>query len=192
MSVFTPGSDEVIVNMNVSVDLLKKVAGGPGISLDAAEMAEAFKKAYDNQVMTVGQQLAFDYNGQKFDLIVEGVDYPALESARKTRFERGQVKSTLNIEFVKRRDSQTPILFTSGKAGANTNTNLFKKEFNFEQVGIGGLGAEFEKIFRRAFASRIFPGLIKEIGMNHVRGILLYGPPGKIWVIMLVCVVYLP
>ena len=34
---------------------------------------------------------------------------------------------------------------------------LFKhKEFNFEKLGIGGLDAQFEQIFRRAFASRVF------------------------------------
>jgi len=37
-------------------------------------------------------------------------------------------------------------------------TNLFKtKEFNFEKLGIGGLDDEFGDIFRRAFASRVFP-----------------------------------
>jgi vesicle-fusing ATPase len=45
-------------------------------------------------------------------------------------------------------------------------------------MGIGGLGHQFETMFRRAFASRIFPGLVKELGINHVRGILLFGPPG--------------
>ena len=45
-------------------------------------------------------------------------------------------------------------------------------------MGIGGLGVQFETMFRRAFASRIFPGLVKELGINHVRGILLFGPPG--------------
>lgn len=46
-------------------------------------------------------------------------------------------------------------------------------------MGIGGLDQEFSAIFRRAFASRIFPPeLIMELGINHVRGILLYGPPG--------------
>ena len=35
---------------------------------------------------------------------------------------------------------------------------LFKsKEFNFEKLGIGGLDAQFDQIFRRAFASRVFP-----------------------------------
>ncbi len=46
-------------------------------------------------------------------------------------------------------------------------------------MGIGGLDKEFAQIFRRAFASRIFPKeFVKKIGINHVRGMLLYGPPG--------------
>lgn len=37
-------------------------------------------------------------------------------------------------------------------------TNLFKtNDFNFQKLGIGGLDAEFADIFRRAFASRVFP-----------------------------------
>lgn len=38
------------------------------------------------------------------------------------------------------------------------NSNIFKqKEFNLQSLGIGGLSAEFADIFRRAFASRVFP-----------------------------------
>jgi vesicle-fusing ATPase len=49
----------------------------------------------------------------------------------------------------------------------------------FNHRGIGGLDNEFSQIFRRAFASRIFPpGLVDKLGIQHVRGILLYGPPG--------------
>jgi len=37
-------------------------------------------------------------------------------------------------------------------------SNIFKqKEFNLQSLGIGGLSAEFADIFRRAFASRVFP-----------------------------------
>ena len=46
-------------------------------------------------------------------------------------------------------------------------------------MGIGGLDKEFNTIFRRAFASRVFPPeVIQQLDMKHVRGILLYGPPG--------------
>ena len=56
---------------------------------------------------------------------------------------------------------------------------IFNGNFNFEEMGIGGLNKQFEIIFRRAFASRIIPDkIIKDLGINHVRGILLHGPPG--------------
>lgn len=38
------------------------------------------------------------------------------------------------------------------------SSNIFKhKEFNLQSLGIGGLSNEFADIFRRAFASRVFP-----------------------------------
>lgn len=64
-------------------------------------------------------------------------------------------------------------------------------DWDFTKMGIGGLDAEFSNIFRRAFASRIFPpSVIQKLGIAHVKGllkllpviensgILLYGPPG--------------
>lgn len=46
-------------------------------------------------------------------------------------------------------------------------------------MGIGGLDSEFAAIFRRAFASRLFPpDVIARLGVQHVRGMLLFGPPG--------------
>jgi vesicle-fusing ATPase len=37
---------------------------------------------------------------------------------------------------------------------------------NFEEMGIGGLDKEFQTIFRRAFASRVYPpALVKQMGL---------------------------
>eukprot|EP01053_Blabericola_migrator_P002263 Blabericola_migrator_1__2262@NODE_1625_length_4143_cov_95_086114_g1058_i0_p1_GENE_NODE_1625_length_4143_cov_95_086114_g1058_i0NODE_1625_length_4143_cov_95_086114_g1058_i0_p1_ORF_typecomplete_len757_score122_06AAA/PF00004_29/1_7e32AAA/PF00004_29/7e16RuvB_N/PF05496_12/7_8e05RuvB_N/PF05496_12/3_6e07AAA_22/PF13401_6/3_4e07AAA_22/PF13401_6/0_013AAA_5/PF07728_14/0_00021AAA_5/PF07728_14/2_1e05AAA_3/PF07726_11/0_0033AAA_3/PF07726_11/0_0002AAA_3/PF07726_11/1_9e02IstB_IS21/PF01695_17/2_2e05IstB_IS21/PF016 len=59
------------------------------------------------------------------------------------------------------------------------SNNLFKQNFNFEELGIGGLDKEFADIFRRAFASRIYPPqVLRELGITHVKGLLLHGPPG--------------
>lgn len=56
---------------------------------------------------------------------------------------------------------------------------ILAPNFKFEDMGIGGLDTEFSSIFRRAFASRIFPpALVEKLGIQHVKGILLYGPPG--------------
>eukprot|EP00951_Prasinocladus_malaysianus_P013832 scaffold105134_cov38-Prasinocladus_malaysianus.AAC.2 len=57
---------------------------------------------------------------------------------------------------------------------------IFKsKELSFEKLGIGGLDSQFDDIFRRAFASRVFPpDVVEKLGISHVKGMLLYGPPG--------------
>ena len=60
-----------------------------------------------------------------------------------------------------------------------TQSNLLKTEFNFSAYGIGGLDSEADQVFRRAFASRIFPAsFLSRLGVSHVKGIMLYGPPG--------------
>ena len=62
---------------------------------------------------------------------------------------------------------------------SNSNTSLFKGEFDFQQMGIGGLDKQFEIVFRRAFSSRLIPDkVLKNLGINHVRGIILHGAPG--------------
>jgi vesicle-fusing ATPase len=80
--------------------------------------------------------------------------------------------------FVFVNSNQHPIKITGQKGYASTQ--LFKsKQLNFEQLGIGGLDKQFEAIFRRAFASRVFPpSIVQRLGINHVRGLLLFGPPG--------------
>ncbi len=67
----------------------------------------------------------------------------------------------------------------SALGGGSGQTTLLNPDFNFEKMGIGGLDKEFGSIFRRAFASRIFPAReIAKYGIKHVRGMLLFGPPG--------------
>jgi hypothetical protein len=47
---------------------------------------------------------------------------------------------------------------------------LFRTDYPFEAMGIGGLDREFSTIFRRAFASRCFPAaMIKKLGLPHVK-----------------------
>jgi len=59
-----------------------------------------------------------------------------------------------------------PILTRRGPTNA-----ILAPNFKFEDMGIGGLDTEFAAIFRRAFASRIFPpGLVDKLGIQHVKG----------------------
>ncbi len=58
----------------------------------------------------------------------------------------------------------------TGQRGYAT-TQLFKaKTLNFESLGIGGLDMQFDAIFRRAFASRVFPpSIVQRLGIQHVK-----------------------
>jgi vesicle-fusing ATPase len=56
---------------------------------------------------------------------------------------------------------------------------MFRPDFSFSKMGIGGLDSELGDIFRRAFASRVYPAsVLQKMGLMHVRGVLLYGAPG--------------
>lgn len=56
---------------------------------------------------------------------------------------------------------------------------IFKGDFDFVRLGIGGLDAQAEVIFRKAFNNRRYPpAILKKYGQTHVKGILLHGPPG--------------
>jgi vesicle-fusing ATPase len=70
------------------------------------------------------------------------------------------------------------VLSRPSKSGAQM-PELFREDFNFASLGIGGLDEQMKTIFRRAFASRMFPpSFNRELGLTHVKGMVLYGPPG--------------
>ncbi len=61
----------------------------------------------------------------------------------------------------------------------NRTKNIFKQDFKFEEMGVGGLDREIMDIFRRVFSSRRLPTRILNLyGLSHVKGLILYGPPG--------------
>lgn len=50
--------------------------------------------------------------------------------------------------------------------------SIINPDWDFGKMGIGGLDKEFNAIFRRAFASRVFPPeVIEQLGCKHVKGI---------------------
>lgn len=52
------------------------------------------------------------------------------------------------------------------------------RSWNLKARGIGGLKDATQEIFRRAFASRQNVEGANHVGIDHVRGVLLHGPPG--------------
>ena len=150
---------------------------------DQDELADIFIKNFNKQIFAPGQKLLLDIKNVPLALTVKtvtptdlalgsGSDAPPSSDPEV----RGILHKDTSITFFK--DAQSPIKLKSSKKRPAANA-ILAPGFKFEDMGIGGLDAEFSTIFRRAFASRIFPpDIIEKLGIMHVKGMLLYGPPG--------------
>ncbi|RMZ73630.1 vesicle-fusing ATPase [Pyrenophora seminiperda CCB06] len=151
---------------------------------DQDELATLFKKSFENQLLAPGQQLLLDVKNIPLRMGIrtvtladlsmekEETDAQAITDPRA----RGILTRHTQVDFFK--DARTDIKLKASARRAAANS-IIQPGFKFEDMGIGGLDTEFAAIFRRAFASRIFPpGVIERLGIEHVRGMLLYGPPG--------------
>lgn len=182
VSVFIPSADVALASMTVALDFITKKKDTPRLELDGDAMTSSLKIQFGNQIFRSGQKLFMEFNGAKFELMVESFEHAAVGlsagAASARSVERGQLLQITSINWKKANGSQSNIYFTGASMASARNDSLFKNDFDFEKMQIGGLGTQFQTMFRRAFASRIFPGLVKQLGINHIRGILLYGPPG--------------
>ncbi|KAF2267410.1 vesicle-fusing ATPase [Lojkania enalia] len=151
---------------------------------DQDELASQFKKNFEDQMLAPGQQLLMDIKNvflrmsirtvELVDLSMEKSDASAASITDPRA--RGILTRHTQVDFFKDARSDIKLKASNRRPAANS---IVQPGFKFEDMGIGGLDTEFSAIFRRAFASRIFPpGLVDKLGIQHVRGILLYGPPG--------------
>ncbi|KAK3314666.1 P-loop containing nucleoside triphosphate hydrolase protein [Apodospora peruviana] len=151
---------------------------------DPDEVAQIFTKTYTNQIFSPGQRLIMDIRNIPIAVMVRTVTLSDLSiqagaappQPRVDSGARGILMTTSSVGIYKDAKSEIKIKATAKRAAANA---IISPDFKFEDMGIGGLDTEFSTIFRRAFASRIFPpDLIEKLGIMHVKGMLLYGPPG--------------
>ena len=142
-------------------------------------------QTFENQIFAPEQRLLMDYKSIPLLLVIKTVQLVDLSmdksaaaaepSATDARV-RGIITRQTEMNFYKDARSGINLKASNRRPAANA---ILAPNFKFEDMGIGGLDKEFSSIFRRAFASRIFPpGLIERLGIQHVKGILLYGPPG--------------
>ncbi|EEB05324.1 secretory pathway protein Sec18 [Schizosaccharomyces japonicus yFS275] len=154
-------------------------------AFDGEDMAKKFKQSYQNQVLAPGQKIVFDYRSYNIKATVITVTCADLLLSEKPSDQspiskdprtRGLLTMDTDITFYAAKENAVRLKASMKRPAANA---ILQPGFKFEDMGIGGLDAEFSAIFRRAFASRIFPpGMIEKLGISHVKGMLLYGPPG--------------
>eukprot|EP00899_Mesostigma_viride_P023513 jgi/Mesvir1/4346/Mv02430-RA.2 len=176
---FLPPAKFQIVVINMEIDFITKNVRQQ--QLDAQVLAPELLKRFAGQVFTVTQRASFEFQGVNYQvnvtaIVTEDAAVSGGSGSEGMRTSRGLLvdKST----FVFETPPNSGIKIINQRAGMATN--LFKtKEINFEKLGIGGLDKEFADIFRRAFASRVFPpSVVSRLGIMHVKGMLLHGPPG--------------
>uniref|UniRef100_A0A3B5RDL5 Vesicle-fusing ATPase n=1 Tax=Xiphophorus maculatus TaxID=8083 RepID=A0A3B5RDL5_XIPMA len=168
-----------ISNMTVEIDFLQKkyIDSNP---YDTDKMASEFLQRFYNQAFSINQQLVFSYSEKLFNLVVkdiEAMDTSILRGEKTSDMKVGLLLTNSQVIFEKSESSAVVLIGKSKTRDARQS--IISPDWNFEKMGIGGLDKEFSDIFRRAFASRVFPpDIVEQMGCKHVKGILLYGPPG--------------
>ncbi|GAB5588917.1 transport between ER and Golgi ATPase protein [Umbelopsis nana] len=186
---FQGGHDIYLAAIQIEVGFFKRSAQVDS-EMNADDMAQVFTNLFKNQIFSQGQLLAFEFNGVTLACRITGLEVVELSALKKgfrgevdakhddfqTVAQRGVLMQQTVIQFNK--DPESPIRIKDNRRLARAKP-LIRPDFKFEDMGIGGLDSEFSAIFRRAFASRIFPpAIIDKLGIQHVKGIVLYGPPG--------------
>ncbi|GAC96960.1 hypothetical protein PHSY_004544 [Pseudozyma hubeiensis SY62] len=187
---FAFGNSVYLGSIDIEVAYLSKGEVAPQ-AYDTDEMAKRFTRAFENHIFTVGQLLVFEFKGMNMKAVVKGVDVVELHEIQgggkaappgghgaphQSRSDRGILIAQTQVNFSATQNGGIKLKASGNRPPPNA---ILQPNFKFEDMGVGGLDREFANIFRRAFASRIFPpALVEKLGIQHVKGMVLYGPPG--------------
>lgn len=149
------------------------------------ELAEVFSaedigahiaRVFNGLALASNLVIAFEYHGQYFKGKVTGVTTLELaEEQQRGTSSRGRLSRDMGVIFDKTdisimKGAESTVKLRSSAKKARPNA-ILAPNFKFEDMGIGGLDSEFSEIFRRAFASRVFPpSLVDKLGIQHVKG----------------------
>ncbi|XP_051904507.1 vesicle-fusing ATPase isoform X2 [Hippocampus zosterae] len=177
-------SKQCIGAMTIEIDFLQKKSTDSS-PYDSDNMAAEFIQKFNNQGFSVTQQLVFSFCDKLFGLVVKDIEAmdssilkgEAASGKKPQKIDVGLLVGNSQVIFEKAESSSLTLV---GKAKTKeARQTIINPDWNFEKMGIGGLDKEFSDIFRRAFASRVFPpDIVEQMGCKHVKGILLFGPPG--------------
>lgn len=161
-----------------TVELEHIAASKKGGSVDVQHFVETFKKRFAGQYFTEGQFVAFIHEMYQHKLSAKFVKIVVASKTAGKDYKIGVL--TEDSEVVVRVTEKSEIQLTNvPDSQIDAQQHQLVANFDLENLGIGGLSAEFGEVFRRAFNSRIFPpSFVKKIGVPHAKGVLLYGPPG--------------
>jgi len=146
-------------------------------------MAADFSSQFGNMALTEGQILVFSFGDKKLLLVtikaLEASDLRAVQAGKESKYSVRSGVLLPNTSIVFNKAEGATVKLTGKSKGKVERQSIINPDWDFSKMGIGGLDEEFNAIFRRAFASRVFPPeIMEQLGCSHVKGILLHGPPG--------------
>lgn len=140
------------------------------------------KKLYSSHFFATNQIVYFEFEGGKFIATVNSTSMmeTGITNAKIAKeitaplLSSGMIVAETDIEVTCRKSANFKI-----KGDTSVAQNIFRPDFKFEDLGVGGLDKEMFEIFRQAFFTRRFsPSALARYKMSHIKGIVLYGPPG--------------
>ena len=166
LSVAPFNSKDFIASMTVIVDFQnkKKTTKDP---FQTEEMMKEFLMQFASQVFSVGQPIIFQFKSMPLLLItikeLEIADLSALQSGKASKGKAAEIGISLPDTAITFEKGEGSALFLAGSAkGKMVRQSIINPDWDFSKMGIGGLDTQFNAIFRRAFASRVFPPEIME------------------------------
>jgi len=145
---------------NVKMSITRIVKGKNMVYISEKDILNRIQSVFKDYYIINGQYLILEFEGNNYVINI-------------STDESGFINDQTNIELSTNDEN---IAFLGSTL---LKKDLFKDDYDFTQLGIGGLNTELLVIFRRALASRAIKNeTIQKLGIKHVKGILLHGPPG--------------
>lgn len=177
-------------SIRLDVDTL----GRRPVNMKEEDIITHFKSVFSGQVMVQEMVLCSDKEGTPLKYIVKAIEVIKLSNTTSSTTssspnqptntaqegkvsepieyaQYGTVTEDTSIECDALQGHGATRLVTVEKSESKKRPAILNPNWKFEDMGIGGLDTEFSAIFRRAFASRLFPPkVIQQLGIKHVKG----------------------
>lgn len=165
-------TDAYLSKLIIQIDFERAMRAEEHVApFDSVKIIESLKNQFESHVFTLGQIFNIEMAGHRLKLRVH-------ELTSNLQLNWGILKEAITeIKVFKVAESRIQLI---GTAESKYNPNvILRPNFNFEEMGIGGLDEEFSSIFRLVFQSRLLDqDSAKKMNIKHTKGLLLYGPPG--------------
>jgi len=172
---FTP--DVTMQAYSMKIELIRLDKKRSDVKISQEKLNKVLSKVFKGQVFGQGQEFAADFLGTPLKCKIAEMSAADPDAAED--------EMVIKLAFCAQLTADTIMNFVAPnrditiESAQKSNTMFLDPNWKFADMGIGGLDNEFSTIFRRAFSSRLLPKqIVNKLGVQHTRGMLLYGPPG--------------